>query len=245
MNRDKEKHWSGVLASAISDACMANRETIPEPQGKSVLSACGVDVPSSFTVSNDEPLELLAGKLKFPAVLKVVSDQIIHKSDVGGVVLGLNSPAELNAARDSMIANLSAQGYLAQHFLIEEMLPQGLEMVVGGFVDPEFGPMVMVGFGGVFIEINKDVSFGICPIDRFDALEMISELRGSAILNGARGREPVNQDAIVQVLLAVGGDQGLLSQFASQISEIDINPLIVTSSHAYAADARFILNKAE
>jgi acyl-CoA synthetase (NDP forming) len=241
----KHPCWFVVLASAISDARTANRETIPEPEGKSVLRACGLDVPTSFTVSSDDSMGFLVGKLKFPLVLKVVSDQITHKSDVGGVVVGLNSLTELRSARDSMIVKLANQGFTADHFLIEEMVPKGLEMVVGGFVDLEFGPMVMIGFGGVFIEVNKDVSFGLCPIDRCDALEMISDLRGSAILNGARGCEPVNQDAIVEALLAIGGAEGILIEFVQQISEIDINPLIVTSSHAYAVDARFILNKAK
>lgn len=237
-------HWKDLLAAAISDAHGANRQMILEPTGKSILAACGVDVPFSFTVSSDEPLESVAEKLTFPVVLKVISDQIVHKSDVGGVALDLNTLVDLNVARDSMIAVLSKQGYVAQQFLIEEMVPRGLEMVVGGIVDPEFGPMVMVGLGGVFVEVTKDISFGICPIDRFDALEMIDDLRGRVILDGVRGREPVNKEAIVQTLLAVGGYEGLLTQFATQISEIDINPLIVTSSRAYAADARLVLRRA-
>ena len=235
--------WSVVLASAISEARLAGRDAIPEPQGKRVLMAAGLNVPSSVTVGVDEPLAFLAEKLQFPVVLKVVCEQIVHKSDVGGVVLGLDCADEVERARTSMIENLSRRGFVVDRFLIEETIPKGLEMVVGGFVDPEFGPMVMVGFGGIFIEVNKDVSFAICPIDRHEALEMLDSLKGKAILRGARGREPLNQEAIVHALLAVGGHDGLLMQFGSQIAEMDINPLIVTSSHAYAADARFILQR--
>jgi acyl-CoA synthetase (NDP forming) len=126
-------------------------------------------------------------------------------------------------------------------WLIEEMAPSGQEMVVGGLRDPDFGPLVMVGLGGIFVEVLADVSFRICPITRLDAEEMIDELKGAAILKGARGMKAVSRDAIVDVLLKVGGENGLLMQHAADISEADINPLIVSESAAVAVDARFIL----
>jgi len=126
-------------------------------------------------------------------------------------------------------------------FLVEEMAPPGQEMVIGGLRDPQFGPLVMVGLGGIFVEVLADVSFRICPITRLDAQEMLAELKGVAILKGARGRKAVSQDAIVDALLKVGGENGLLLQHATDISEADINPLIVSESAAVAVDARFIL----
>ena len=113
--------------------------------------------------------------------------------------------------------------------------------MIGGLRDPQFGPLVMVGLGGIFVEILKDVSFRLCPITRIDAEEMIAELKGTAILKGARGTKPASIEAIIDVLLKVGGDNGLLMQHAADISEADINPLIVSDTAAVAVDARFIL----
>ena len=121
------------------------------------------------------------------------------------------------------------------------MAPAGQEMVVGGLRDPEFGPLVMAGLGGIFVEVLADVSFRICPITRLDAEEMLDDLKGAAILKGARGRKPVSREAIIDVLLKVGGEGGLLMQHAADIKEADINPLIVSDTGAVACDARFIL----
>jgi acyl-CoA synthetase (NDP forming) len=128
-------------------------------------------------------------------------------------------------------------------FLLEEMAPAGLEVVVGGLRDPQFGPLVMVGLGGVLVEVLGDVSFRICPIARLDAEEMLDELKGAALIRGARGRKPVSREAIVDVLLKVGGESGLLMTHAEDIAEADINPLIVSDRGAMAVDARFVLTQ--
>ena len=121
--------------------------------------------------------------------------------------------------------------------------PAGQEIVIGGLRDPNFGPLVMVGLGGIFVEVLRDVSFRICPITRIDAEEMIDDLKGAAILAGARGRKPASRAAIVEALLKVGGEGGLLMTHADDITEADINPLIVSETTAVAVDARFILGK--
>jgi acyl-CoA synthetase (NDP forming) len=126
-------------------------------------------------------------------------------------------------------------------YLIEEMAPAGQEIVVGAVRDPDFGPMVMVGLGGIFVEVLADVAFRICPITRLDAEEMLDDLKGAAVLKGARGRKPVSRDAIIDVLLKVGGEDGLLMRHADDFKEADINPLIVSETGAVAVDARFIL----
>jgi acyl-CoA synthetase (NDP forming) len=126
-------------------------------------------------------------------------------------------------------------------YLVEEMAPAGQEIVVGAVRDPDFGPMIMVGLGGIFVEVLADVAFRICPITRLDAVEMLDELKGAAILTGARGRQPVSRDAIIDVLLKIGGDDGLLVRHAEDFKEADINPLIVSATGAVAVDARFIL----
>jgi acyl-CoA synthetase (NDP forming) len=136
------------------------------------------------------------------------------------------------------IANVRVDG-----FLLEEMAPAGVELVVGGIRDPQFGPLVMVGLGGVFVEVMGDVAFRICPITRLDAGEMLDELKGAALLHGARGRTPVAREAIVDVLLKVGGERGLLVTHGEDIGEADINPLIVSEHGAVAVDARIVLAK--
>jgi acyl-CoA synthetase (NDP forming) len=157
------------------------------------------------------------------------------------VKVGLASAADVKAAINAMAAAPKVRGARIDGYLIEEMAPAGQEVVVGGLRDPQFGPLVMVGLGGIFVEVLADVSFRICPITRLDAEEMLAELKGAAILDGARGRKPVSKDAIIDVLLKVGGDNGLLMRHADDIAEADINPLIVSERGAVAVDARFIL----
>ena len=243
MSLNRIQSYSSVLESAVRQAREHSRTSLTEPQGKSILKACGLTVPSSHVVSGTDPLDGIFAQLNVPLALKIISEKIIHKSDVGGVALHIDSVQSLLHARQTMAARLKAKGYASENFLIEEMAPQGIEMVVGGFVDDDFGPMVMVGFGGIFIEVNKDVTFGICPIQRSDALEMIEALRGAPLLKGVRGQKPVDLEPIVQALLAIGAGDGVLMQYSHEITEIDINPLIVTTTSAYAVDARFILTE--
>ncbi len=121
------------------------------------------------------------------------------------------------------------------------MAPPGQEVVVGAVRDPNFGHLLMVGLGGIFVELLGDVAFRICPVTPLDAEEMLAELRSAAVFEGVRGRKAVSRSAIVDVLLKVGGDDGLLMRQGDDIAEIDINPLIVSDSGAVAADARIIL----
>ena len=153
----------------------------------------------------------------------------------------MKSATEVGAAIRDMAALPGIASARVDGWLVEEMAPAGQEMVIGGLRDPDFGPLVMVGLGGIFVEVLADVAFRICPIKRVDAEEMIDDLKGVAILQGARGRAAVSRDAIVDVLMKIGGDDGLLMRHAGDIAEADINPLIVSADGAVAVDARFIL----
>jgi hypothetical protein len=135
-----------------------------------------------------------------------------------------------------VIANSRLDG-----FLVEEIAQPGQEIVIGGLRDPDFGPLVMVGLGGIFVEVLADVAFRICPITPLDAEEMLGELKGAALLEGARGRAQISKPAIIEALLKIGGENGLLMRHATQISEADINPFIVSEQGGVAVDARFIL----
>lgn len=217
------------------------RIALDEPGGKAILAYSGIAVPGSCTVAGPEQVSSTAATLRAPYVVKAVSPEIIHKSEFGAVKVGLTSLAEVESAIRTMRDAIAGRGIAVPCWLVEEMAPAGVECVVGGTMDPEFGPMVMVGLGGVFVEIMGDVSFRICPIERHDAEEMVAELKGLPLLQGARGRVGVSIEALVDVLMKLGGGDGILMRHADELSEVDINPLIVTRDAAFAADARFIL----
>ena len=226
----------------IAEARKQKRSALDELAGKQLLAAYGVAVPQSVMVAGTNEAAQKTKSLKFPVVVKVMSPDILHKSDAGGVKVGLKSAAEVESAIGTMLQQPAIAAARIDGFLVEEMAPAGQEIVIGGLRDPQFGPLVMVGLGGIFVEVLADVSFRICPITRLDAQEMLAELKGAAILKGARGKKPVSQEAIIDVLLKVGGETGLLTQHATDIKEADINPLIVSESGAVAVDARFILS---
>lgn len=227
----------------ISQARASQRTALDEQAGKVLLAEYGIAVPQSRTVKNAGEVDAAFATLRPPLVVKIMSPDILHKSDAGGVKVGLQSAADVKGAINAMAASPKIKGARIDGYLIEEMAPSGQEIVIGGLRDPQFGPLVMVGLGGIFVEVLRDVSFRICPITRLDAREMLDELKGAAILDGARGMKPVSRDAIIDVLMKVGGESGLLMRHAGDIAEADINPLIVSGSGAVAVDARFILGK--
>lgn len=228
-------------AQLISQARNAGRTALDELDGKQLLAAFGIAVPKSIIVRGAaESKRALAG-LTAPFAVKVVSPDILHKSDAGGVKVNVGTAAEVEETIKTMMRQPAISEARVDGFLIEEMAPAGQEIVIGGLRDDQFGPLVMVGLGGVFVEILADVAFRICPITRLDATEMLEELKGAAILSGARGRNPVSREAIIDALLKIGGDGGLLMRHADDVKEADINPLIVSETGAVAVDARFIL----
>src|SRR6185503_2110476 len=144
------------------------------------------------------------------------------KSDVGGVRVNLNSAEAIEQAIRQMMAAPRIAGSRIDGFLIEEMAPAGQEIVIGGVRDPQFGPLVMAGLGGILVEVLGDVSFRICSITRIDAQEMLAELKGAPLLDGVRGGRPVSREAIIDALLKIGGEGGLLMTHAEDIQEADI-----------------------
>jgi acyl-CoA synthetase (NDP forming) len=231
-------------AAMLIDAARGQgRSALDEASGKALLAQYGVAVPKTVVVNKPSEVEDALKGLTLPVVVKVVSPEILHKSDAGGVRVNLQTAAEVRKAIGAMSALPKIKAAKVEGWLIEEMAPPGHELVIGGLHDPDFGPLVMLGLGGIFVEVLGDVSFRICPIARIDAEEMIEDLKGAAILDGARGRKPASREAIVDVLLKIGGDDGLLMRHADEISEADINPLIVSETGAVAVDARFILTK--
>lgn len=225
----------------IDSARAARRSAIDELSGKSLLGTFGINVPRSAIVTTPQQAAAVAATMSAPYVVKVISQDILHKSDAGGVMLNL---ADAQAAGEAVrrmsqvpaVAAAEVDGYL-----LEEMSPQGLEIAIGAVRDAEFGALLMVGLGGIFIEVLRDVAFRICPIDERDAYAMLSELRGAKLLDGVRGTAPVDKRKLVDILLAIGGANGLLETHANDIAELDINPVIATCNTAVAVDARVIL----
>jgi acetyl-CoA synthetase (ADP-forming) len=212
---------------------------LDEPDAKRLLAEAGIAVPRGVVLeAGADPVAALAG-LGFPLVAKLLSPGVTHKSDVGGVRLGLCDVAAVVEACAAIRDAAAARGLAADRFLVEEMSAPGQELVIGGLRDPRFGPVVMLGLGGVFVEVFADAAFRVCPIEPRDALAMIAELRAAPLLRGARGGPVADEQAIVAALLAVGGDAGLLLRHA--IAELDINPLIASPAGAVACDCRIRL----
>lgn len=231
-----------TMSEEIAAARRDGRKALDEQAGKRLLASAGIPVPRSVIVKDGDAAAQTAD-LAFPVVVKVMSPDILHKSDAGGVKVGLKSAAEVKDAIAAMRVLPAIATARVEGFLVEEMAPKGQEVVVGGLRDPQFGPLVMVGLGGIFVEVLADVSFRICPITRIDAEEMLDELKGAAILRGVRGQKPASREAIIDVLMRMGGENGLLLKHEADIQEADVNPLIVSDTAAVAVDARFILTE--
>lgn len=234
------------LNEAAARAANGARETgataISERDAKALLRAAGIAAPQGVFLQNaDGVTEAALAGLRRPLVAKVLTRDGAHKSDFGGVKLGLRSATEIKAALNEIGKAAENAGAALDGFLVEEQSPAGIEMVVGGFWDPRLGPCVMVGLGGVFVEMFEDVSFRVCPISEADARSMIEDLRSAPLLRGARGTAACDEDAIIAALLSFGGKGGLMSALDGQTTAIEINPLIVHGNGAVAVDARILL----
>ena len=177
-----------MIDEIIARARAAGRSALDEASGKALLEAFGIRVPRSMVVASADAAATGVGGLRPPFAVKVVSREILHKSDAGGVTLNVADAAGVASAIATMAKKPGIAGKPIEGWLVEEMIPPGREIVIGGIVDPKFGPMVMVGLGGIFIEVLKDVAFRICPITRAEARDMLADLKGAALLDGVRGR---------------------------------------------------------
>lgn len=233
------------LENHISRARAQGQLILPEPVAKQILSEYGIPIPRSVVAVDQEQTVSAFESLREPVVVKVVSPDLVHKSDAGGVKINLTTKEAVRDATEAIAAAVGDAGYKTNGFLIEEMAPQGHEMVVGGIVDPRFGRLIMVGLGGIFIEVLEDVAFRICPITEIDARSMVRELRGAPLLAGARGGLVASEESLIEVLLKLGGEDGLFLNLPDEVSEVDINPLIVSDRTTIAVDARFVLSGRE
>lgn len=227
------------LVSASVDAAPGSG-VLPEATAKALLRSAGIRVPAGVQVDD---IAAAPASVAEPLVLKAVSPTLVHKSDAGGVRVGLTR-AELAAAAAQMRTRVEAAGHEITGFLVEEQAPCGQELVVGAVRTPGVGWVVMVGLGGIFVEVLADVSFGVAPLRSDDVHRMVRDLRGHALLSGTRGTAAVDVEAFVDLVVRLAGADGLLAQLPETVVEVDLNPVIVTESAAIAVDARFVRGEA-
>ena len=226
---------SGILSRVSKEG----RKSLLETEAKAVCMEYGIPVTKFDLAKSKEEAVKLANVIGFPTVLKIVSPDIIHKSDIGGVIVGLKNVDDVREAYDRILQNVKKHDSKARivGVLVQEMAPPSTEVIVGAIKDPQFGPAIMFGLGGVFVEVLKDVTFRVAPITPDDACEMISEVKAYPLLKGYRNTPPVDIDAITKILL----NTSRLVTDHMEIKELDLNPVIVYEKGAKTVDARIIL----
>jgi acyl-CoA synthetase (NDP forming) len=226
----------------IETARKDGRNMLTEIEAKQLLKSAGISVVDTRLATSKEQAVAIAKELGFPVVMKIASADVVHKSDAGGVKLGLKTATQVGKAYDDIMKSIKAAFPNAKidGVSVQTMARQGVEVIIGMSKDAQFGPVLMFGLGGVLVEILKDVAFRIVPLVKRDAKEMIREIKGFPLLQGYRGSEPVDVENLENMLLKV-------SEFIEKtpdIKELDLNPIFAYKDGAVAVDARVILEKA-
>jgi len=223
----------------IEKARSEGRTLLTEIESKELLKETGISVGDTKLATSREEAISISRQFGFPVVLKIASPDVVHKSDAGGVKLGLKTSKQVGRAYDDILAAINQKHPQAmiQGVSVQRMARPGVEVIIGMSKDAQFGPVLMFGLGGILVEILKDVSFRIVPLTKRDAGEMIREIKGYPLLEGYRGQEPVDVPNLEEWLVKV-------SDFVEQnpeVKEIDLNPILAYSSGALAVDARIVL----
>jgi acetyl-CoA synthetase (ADP-forming) len=223
----------------IALASKENRKALLEPEAKAICNEYSISVPKFDVATNATEASEMAQKTGYPIVMKIVSPEIIHKSDAGGVKVNLKSKAEVAEAFKTIVANAKKYNAKAdiKGVLVQEMAPNGIEVIIGAIKDAQFGQTVMFGLGGIFVEVLKDVTFRVAPITLDDAKEMITGLKAYPLLKGVRGQPPADTNAIAKILVNVSK----LVMEHPEIKELDLNPIMAYAKGVATVDARIIL----
>lgn len=224
-----------IFAQARSEG----RNALLEPEAKAVCMAYGIPVTKFNVAKSEAEAARCAEEIGFPVVLKIVSPDIVHKSDAGGVVVDLKNASEVKTAYKRILEN--AKKYKADAkivgVLVQEMAPSSTEVIVGAVKDPQFGQTLMFGLGGIFVELEKDVTFRVAPVSEQDACEMVMGVKAFPLLKGFRNMPAVDIQAIVDILLCTSK----LVMEHPEIKELDLNPVLAYEKGAKTVDARIIL----
>lgn len=220
---------------AINNALQKDRSTLSEYESKKLLASYGIPITREILVTNQKDLESAVRKIGFPLVLKGSTAEVSHKTEKGLVRVDIRTQEEAIRAFQDLLRSLAPDGGI----LVQEMIEGKRELVAGLTRDPQFGPCVMFGLGGIFTEILEDVAFRVAPLNRSDALAMMEDIRGRRILDSIRGMEPVDREALASILINLG-KIGLEHE---EVQEIDINPLIVREGIPVAVDALVVIQR--
>ncbi len=224
---------------SIVESSKGNPKVITEESSKEILSEYGIKVPQYALVTSADEAIKRSREIGFPLVAKIVSADILHKTDVGGVKVGLSSEDDVKKTFDDMYYRLKEK-YDVKGVLLEKMVPNGVELIIGLQNDSQFGPSIMVGLGGIYTELFKDVSFRVLPITKNDASKMLESLRGKDILKGFRGSKPINMDMLSEAIVNIGT---LGVDLAGKYESIDFNPVVVYPESYFVVDAKIILKE--
>ena len=215
-------------------------KVLTELESKTLLKQYGIPVVDTRLARTAREAVAISKETGFPVVLKIISPDVVHKSDAGGVKLGLDNATQVRKAYSDIMSSVR-RGYPGAHIdgvSVQAMAPPGIEVIVGMSRDPQFGPVIMFGLGGVLVEVLKDVSFRIVPVTKFDASEMLREIKGYPLLTGYRGTSPASTEALEELIVKVS--QFVESQPA--VRELDLNPVFAYSDRAVAVDARIVMD---
>ena len=226
----------------LSQARKEKRTVLTEIESKKILREVGINCTDTRLAATRENAVMLSKEIGYPVVLKISSKDITHKSDAGGVKVNLKDKADVERAYDEIMtaAKKKFPNAVIEGISVQCMAKSGIEVIMGMIKDPSFGPVIMFGLGGVFVEVLKDVAFRIVPIETSDAEDMINEIKGKKLLEGYRGQDPADVACLQQMLLK-------LSDFVNttpEIEEIDMNPVFSYKDGAVVVDARIILSAA-
>lgn len=223
----------------IVNRAMVLRNSLLEPEAKALINSIGITTPS-FDIANDsEEAVEIAKSIGYPVVLKVISPDIIHKTDVGGVILGAKNEKQVRRDYSKITENIKRKIPEAkiEGVLIERLATPSLEVIIGGLRDSQFGPTIMLGLGGIFTEILKDLSFRLTPVTKGETFGMMEELKGCPLLNGYRGSKPLDKESLSDAMVSISN----LMTEVEEIKEIDLNPVFLYPKGLTAVDARVIL----
>jgi len=230
---------SGKVTKIFEQARTEGRKFLLEHEAKTVCKEYGIPITALKVAKTAEEAAEFSEEIGYPTVLKIVSPDVLHKFDVGGVILNINSREEARNAYNKILENVKKHKPDAKinGILVQEMAPSSTEVIVGSIKDSQFGQTLMFGLGGIFVEVMKDVSFRIAPITEEDAQEMISEIKAYPILRGYRDQPPADIDTLAKILLSTSK----LVMDHQEIKELDLNPVMVYEKGAKTVDARIIL----
>lgn len=227
------------VSEILTNVRREKRKNLLEPEAKAICKEYNIPVTRFKMARREEEIAKFAEEIGFPVVLKIVSPDIIHKSDVGGVIVNLKSAGEVEEAYKRILANVKKHQPKARVLgvLVQEMAPPSTEVIVGAVKDDQFGPSIMFGLGGIFVEVLEDVAFRIAPVTKREAELMVTEIKAYPVLKGYRNKPPLDTDAITEIIV----NTSRLVTGHQVITELDLNPIMVYEKGAKTVDARIIL----